>query len=305
MPLMSAVGRLLMRTGSLTLRVLPRHMALPAARRIGDACFVFQRSRRRIIESNLARIAATASPRDRRRLARSTCRQWAMAWVDVLRLQSMRREDIIGLIEPGSAAALCQLLNDALSQRRGAVIVSMHLSAFDLFGAYLAAAGWPVTSVAEDIEPKLFELWRKYRSASGLRLLSLRHSAIPLFRALKRGELVAVAADRHLMGPAVSVTFAGGHRRLPTGPAAFALKAGAPMIVACLVREAAGDGYAVFSRRVPLATTDPDEATRHVAAIFSELCQQHPDQWFVMQPDWLAPDDGNDTADAATVACRA
>jgi KDO2-lipid IV(A) lauroyltransferase len=109
-----------------------------------------------------------------------------------------------------------------------------------------------------------------------------------VYRALKRGEVVAIVADRAIDGPATHVDFCSGRRMMPTGPAAFALKAGAPIFVAAFVRRHPTDTqYLVLSRRLECASDNPVEVTGAMARAFGDLVAAHPDQWMVFQPGWL------------------
>lgn len=297
---------LLMPAGSALLRVIPRTVALSIARRVGDVCDVILRSRRAVIESNLVRTAPHASARERRRLARMTFRRFAMVWVDVLRMPAMSREEIVGLIDARAHVEARALFDQALSEGRGLVIVAPHLGGMELSGAYLAASGLTVTSVAEDTPVPEFEALQRYRSSAGVRLLPQRRAAVAAFRALERGEVVAVVADRLILGGSATVDFCGGRRLMPTGPAALALKAGAPIIVACMACEENGDRYTGLCQRVPLEGRDAVDVTRAIAAVFSEIIARHPDQWFVFQPQWLPAEESEliSTAAAEPVAVR-
>jgi KDO2-lipid IV(A) lauroyltransferase len=176
----------------------------------------------------------------------------------------------------------------ALAEGRGVMLVSPHLGCVDLAGAAAAALGWPMTSVAEAVAPRVFAALFRYRTATGLRLRSMRTAAVAVSRALKRGELVAIVADRAIDGPAVEVEFGAGRRMMPTGPAAFALKAGAPIVIAALVRQSNGGApYVGITRRLEVTSQDAETVTRAIAGVFSEIVMAYPDQWLVFQPGWL------------------
>lgn len=282
---MSRFAPFLMPCGSALLRVIPRAAALRLASAAGAVCCLVLRSRRATILANLSRTAPNATPAERHRLARSTFRHLAIVWVDLLRLPSLSHGEIRDLVNPESTDALRAVFTTALAEGRGAMVVSLHLGAMDVALAYLAANGWMVTTVGEDLEVGASAVWRRYRTSAGQRVVSQRLAAVSTFRALVRGEIVAVAADRVIAGSATEVDFCAGRRRLPTGPAAFALRAGAPLLLAYLIRH--GTGYTAVCRRLTDVGTDPVQLTRAMAGAFSEVVHRHPDQWFVFQPDWL------------------
>src|SRR5262249_47217297 len=134
-------------------------------------------------------------------------------------------------------------LDQALAGGKGVVIVTAHVGALDLAGIYLAACGYPISVVVEDLEPRLHGVWTRYRSVTGMRVLSRRHGALLAYRALTRGEIVALVADRLIDGPRLEVEFCGDRRVLPSGPAALARRAGAPIVFLQMTRRPDGSGY--------------------------------------------------------------
>lgn len=287
---MPTLWPLLMPLGTTLLRIVPLRVASWIAAAAGEVCFHVQRSRRRAVEANLDHIVPAAPATARRRLARATFRNFTAIWVDVLRLPLLPPQHVVTLIEPASRAAFRAHLNGLLAEGRGVLVVSAHLGAVDIGGACLSADGWAVTRVGEDIAPRLFDVWRRYRSSSGLRLLSQRRAAVTAFRALSRGDVVAVVADRAVRGPAAIVDLCGGRWLMPTGPAAYASKAGVPIVVACLVRQRADRRYHIVFRSLPAPGRDPIEITQAIATAFGEVIAHYPDQWFVFQPGWIAPE---------------
>jgi lauroyl/myristoyl acyltransferase len=275
--------------GTLVLRFLPRGAALVLASIVAEVWFrLGPTAGRRAVEQNLARLVAGAGPRERRRLARATFRHFAAVWVDFLRLPLLTRRTVSDLVCWETRAHL----DAALEQRRGVVLVSPHVGALDLAGVYLAALGYPISVVVEDIEPSLYRVWRRYRESTGMRVLSRRRGAIAVYRALRRGEIVALVADRLIEGPGLEVDFGGGRRVVPIGPAAFARKAQSPIVVMRIARESRGSGYDLVTEAAIAPSDTTEGLTRTIAAHLARLIQGHPDQWFVFQSDWLDADRG-------------
>jgi KDO2-lipid IV(A) lauroyltransferase len=283
---MSAMRALLPRLlplGTRLVRVMPYTVARAAAVSAALMACLLQRSRREAVLENLSHLAPGLSNAARRRLTRATFRNFALIWLDTLRLPSMSRGEFLALIDAEANDRYCALVNAALAEGHGALVLSAHLGAVDLSGA-LTAAWWPTTTVAEEIAPEMFDMLRRYRSATGLRVLPQSRSALGVVRALSRGEVVAVLVDRAIAGQAAEVELCGSRRLMPTGPAALALKTGAPIVLACLVAQpTARSRYTPVARRLEAATRDPVALTREIGAALGDIIRQYPDQWFVFQ----------------------
>jgi KDO2-lipid IV(A) lauroyltransferase len=268
--------------GTFVLRFLPRRVALAAAHVIADAWVVYDGARRRAIDDNLVRTAPALSDRHRRSLRRATFRHFAAIWVDFLRAPLLARRELSALVRWNTRANL----EAALADRQGVVIVTAHVGALDLAGIYLAANGYAISVIVEDTAPALYGVWRRYRECTGMRVLSRRRGAVAAYRALRRGEIVALVADRVIDGPFVEVDFCGDRRVVPSGPAAFARKAGAPIVVLQITRAADGSGYELVTH----PAIDPDGSTealtQTVAAHLATMVRRFPDQWFVFDAGW-------------------
>ena len=102
-----------------------------------------------------------------------------------------------------------------------------------------------------------------FREATGMRLISLKQAVIGTFRALKENRSVLLVADRVVgrgsMG--IELPFASGIRPIPTGPATFAIRSGAPTIIGHDVRATKPPGVAAAVRPEP-PTADDSAAAR-------------------------------------------
>ncbi len=151
-------------------------------------------------------------------------------WIDTFRMQSWSREELVERVEVVNQ----HLLTDPLDRGIGVIVSLPHAGNWDHAGAYFAAIGYPVVSVAEHLEPeKLFRKFLSYRESIGLEILDLNSRAIAqLAQRLRSGKLVALLGDRDLSRTAAEVSFFGKLARMPVGPALLSLQTGAPLITA-------------------------------------------------------------------------
>jgi KDO2-lipid IV(A) lauroyltransferase len=276
----------LIRAGTALLRFVPYGLARTAALAAADVCWALLPERRRILEENLRVTAPGRSNGERQRLVRKTFRNLALCSLDFLKLPLLSKEKVIDLVEIHGL----ENLDQALAGGKGAILVTGHLGNWDFAGAYLAALGYPIHAVAEDVEPEVYEVYEHYRGATGMKVLSLGRGALPALRVLKRKELLVLVGDRAIGTPGLPVAFCDGRRNLPEGPAAFALKSGAPLVIGYLVLNPKGS-----EKRYKGVVTPPldsqgraaAEFTQAIADALSRAIRKDPDQWFVFQPQWL------------------
>ena len=108
--------------------------------------------------------------------------------------------------------------------------------------------------------------------------------------AMGGNKVVALVADRDLAGSGVQVEMFGKIRRMPAGPAALALRTGAPL-VPCAVYSRPGGWLCVMRDPIHILATgdrraDVTAITQALAKEFEALISVEPADWHVFQPGW-------------------
>lgn len=282
--------RWLMPLGSLSLCLIPRGLGDKLAELLGRLSFLILRSRRAVIAHNLAQIMEVPSPREINRYASQTFRNLARCIHDFLRITYLKPRNWSSLVEFRGG----EHLSRALRAGRGAILVTAHLGNWDFGGAFLAASGYRLTAVVEPIGQGVTQAFNRYRGRTGMELVRLGET-FKMRRALRRNRVLVLVGDRDLTQTGVKIQFFRGHRRIPSGPAWWALRMGVPLLT----------GYAVLapkgSRRPYLVVVEPplpvNQSADHRSAVLSttqgilaritRAISNYPDQWFVFQPEWL------------------
>jgi KDO2-lipid IV(A) lauroyltransferase len=278
------------RTATSLLRVIPVPLARALAAAGGTLAWAIQGDRRRTLEQNMSYLAPGRSPSDQRRLARRAFRNLAVTAVDLFRLPNISAEEVRSLFEIRGL----EHVDAALARGRGLVVATAHLGPYELASACVAAMGYPIHGMVENLEPQVLEALATYRSATGVQLVNMKDGLRAAYRILGQNHILALVADRAIGDTrgAIEVPFAGGTRLLPVGPAVFAQTTGAGLITAfTLPNPNRGPRY-VIEFHPPLFAEGRDEAERVrlmkiVAQRMSEAVQRNPDQWFVFQPNWI------------------
>ncbi len=280
------------RAGTHLLRILPYGLARTLALGAGDLSWILLKERRKVLAENLSHTAPEKDEGARRRLVRATFRNFALCAVDFLRLPLLSREEVIRQVEIHGL----ENLDQALAQGKGAILVTGHLGNWDFAGAFLAALGYPIHAVGEDLDPETYAVYERYRGATGMKIISLSGAALPCLRVLKRKELLVLVGDRAIHGQGLTVDFCGGRRVLPEGPAAFALKTDAALVIGHLILNTGGSEKRYHGVISPVITPqavgaeDAQGFTQAISDALSEAVRHYPDQWFVFQPQWKKTD---------------
>lgn len=272
------------------MRVLPVPVARALGVLTGNAAWIAMADRRRILLDNLSRTAADRSPAERRRLVRRTFVNMAGAAVDQFRLPSISPQALRALFEIRGL----EHLDATQAKGRGTIVVTAHLGPYELASACVAAAGYKVHGMVENLSPAVMEALATYRSATGMQLVNMKDGIRAAYRILGAGEILALVADRAIgeARSAIELPFAGGIRRLPIGPAVFSQATGAPIITGFVTRHPNGHPRYLIEMHPPLYpqgrdTEERDRLTRCIVDRMSAAVTGHPDEWFVFQPDWV------------------
>lgn len=188
-----------------------------------------------------------------------------------------------------------QHLDAALAAGHGAIIVTPHFGNWDFAGAIVACRGYPIVAVADTFSPPSVDrLVRRTRERLGLGVIPLSGSGSlrELLRALRHNATIALVADRPQLDGGVEVTLFGARAWLPAGPARLALRSGAPILPAFVLRRPGDRTY--FGRiEPPVAftpsgdtTTDTRTLTQALASRLEPILRDYPDQWYMFRRMW-------------------
>lgn len=180
---------------------------------------------------------------------------------------------------------------DALAQGRGVILLTGHIGNWELLGAWLCRRGYPVYAVVQRNEdPEMEALIEESRQRIGLKTLSKSFGMRSSLQALREGAVVALLADQH--GGDCPVDFMGRRAMTFSGPAAFSLLSGAPIVPVVSFRKAP------FRHQVlalpPLAHPEGNRReqiralTCRANEVLESLIGLHPEQWLWLHRRWRA-----------------
>jgi KDO2-lipid IV(A) lauroyltransferase len=189
-------------------------------------------------------------------------------------------------------------LKVALTQGRGVICITPHLSHWELGGYVLASKGYPINILTLQEESRYLSRYEeRLRREAGIHTITINLREKPnlaileIARRLRSNEIVAMVADRIYEGQGVEIDFFGHPTLFPAGAVQLALETGATIIPVFVVLERKMKYWGIIGKPIPLRTdVDKKEAVRQgvqeIAKRFEEIISRYPDQWFNFFPYW-------------------
>jgi KDO2-lipid IV(A) lauroyltransferase len=191
-------------------------------------------------------------------------------------------------------AAMLDLLKTEVERGRGAVVLGLHMSSFDLSMMAIGAHGVPIQALTLADPGPGFQIQNRLRARAGIEVTPISSESLRLaIRRLKSGWTVFTGGDRPVHGEQALIEFFGRPSYLPVGPVRLATIAGAPVVVASCHHDPA-TGYAVeFTGPIEISRTgdrrrDILSNARRVASVIEAYVGAHPEQWLMFHRLWPA-----------------
>jgi lauroyl/myristoyl acyltransferase len=261
---------------------LPRRARLALARRLGRLAPRRMPAEREAVRSTLARVTGAEGSR-LDALTVATFTDFAMCFSDLVTTNRQPTERL------ASHLAIVEDRERAIRPEGGFISPSAHVGNWELAGRLLAGRTARTTHVvvAEE-EARELEQWVR-RSGDGVRFVTRSRPTISLelVAALRRGEVVAVQADRALgtRGDAL-IPFFGHPAPFPLGPYLLAGAVGVPLVPAFCLLEANYRYRIRVGEPISVQRGGEVEAARAWVAVLEGIVREHPTQWFNFFDIW-------------------
>jgi lauroyl/myristoyl acyltransferase len=260
---------------------LPRRARLGLARQLGRLAPRWMPLERAAIRNTLARVTGATGSR-LEALTVATFADFAMCFSDLVSTNRQPMARLVSQVDTVEGA-------ERVARGQGFISPSAHVGNWELAGRLLAGRTARTTHVvvAEE-EARELEQWVR-RDGDGVRFVTRSRPTVSLelVAALRRGEVVAVQADRALGTRGdVLIPFFGKPALFPLGPFLLASAVRVPMVPAfCLL----GADYR-YTVRVAEPFSVPRgeevEAARAWVAMLEGVVREHPTQWFNFFDIW-------------------
>jgi KDO2-lipid IV(A) lauroyltransferase len=121
---------------------------------------------------------------------------------------------------------------------KGVILMTGHLGNWEIGAAGFTTRGVPFDAVAKSMENSRFgDELMKARKGVGMGVINVDEAPTGVMDALRAGRAVAILADQNAHRGGIYVPFFGKLASTARGPALFALRSGAPMMLAIPLRD--------------------------------------------------------------------
>lgn len=276
-----------LRVGAGLVGLLPHSAVIWLGSLFGRVWYSLDGGRRRMATRHMERVLGSGS--DVAGASESVMKSYGRYFAEALWVRAQR---IPGLMEKTSVEGL-DLVVAARDEGNGMVFSVPHLGNWEVAAPVAAKVGIPVVAVAEDLpNSRITDWFTSMRNDIGIEIV-LATGRVEVMRQLEAAiadnKAVALLADRDLNGKGVEVEFFGENTTMPAGPAALAVKTGAPLFPVAAYFD--GDGHRVVVRpaiEVPEGKRSDQvkKMTQSMAGEFENLILAAPDQWHLVVPNW-------------------
>ncbi|OBB63915.1 phosphatidylinositol mannoside acyltransferase [Mycobacterium sp. 852014-50255_SCH5639931] len=242
------------------------------------------------LRKNLARVIGVPAAEVPDELMRASLASYARYWREAFRLPTMDHRKLASQLHESVAGQ--DNLAAALAAGRGAICALPHSGNWDMAGVWLAQTHGTFTTVAERLKPEsLYRRFIAFRESLGFEVLPLSGGERPPFEVLcerlRDNGVVCLMAERDLTRTGVQVDFFGEPTRMPAGPAKLAIETGAALLPSHCWFE---DDRSRVWMQPPLDCSSGDVGviTQALADQIAKNIAVHPEDWHMLQPQWLA-----------------
>jgi KDO2-lipid IV(A) lauroyltransferase len=246
--------------------------------------------RRAVAEANLALAFPERTAEARARILALHYRHLGQVACEYARLAELARAPGGEVI---AAARGLEHVEAARREGRGAILLGGHYGCIELLGAWLGRS-YPVDFVEKPLSnPKVDEIHTRLIAEAGVGYIPLGIGVRRIFAALRQNRCVAMVADQDARGDGVFVPFMGRLSSTPVGPAAIALRTGAPIVMGFITRRQ--DGRHEIDMLPPLrppvgeAPDDVRALTARHTACLEAWVRKHPEMWLWLHRRWKTP----------------
>jgi len=224
-----------------------------------------------------------------RKIAIGTYKSFAITLIETLYIPHISKTEMINSLKCFNL----DLLNKKIEEKKATVILSAHFGNWEYLSASLALQlNYPLNMLIKvQRNPYVTEFMDKARTKWSNVVIPLGTAVRQIFKALYENKIVIMAADQRGNVDGIRIEFLGISSAVYSGPAVFALKTNADIIIAISVRQP-DYSYKVEIAELPLNDL-PDnndakveEICRRYLNFLEKLIRQYPEQWLWMHKRW-------------------
>ncbi len=270
-------------------RLLPLRVAQHFGQRLGEFIYTTVKIRREVTYQNLRAAFPTKYMEELDTIALEAYRNLAITFAELLWFPRLNHSVLLHIVKIRNV----EVFEQVRRRGKGFIFMSGHFGNWELliFSISILFHSPLVVTAQEQRNRLVNALLNRYRSLSGNRIVTMDQSVRETLNALRQGQGVAMLADQSAPRERIYIDFFGRPAATFEGPAVFALRAGAPIIMAFLIRQK-NNSYEMVFEEIP--TSDLNEATeenireltqRHVK-VLERFVTEYPGHWLWLHKRW-------------------
>jgi len=183
------------------------------------------------------------------------------------------------------------LTTEILSNPNGAIVLSAHLSAFELQTQIVAMLGYSAMSVgSRPFDQRIGDIYADLRRRNGVKYYDRDGGMKNVLRNLKKGENFGVLLDQDATNEGVFVNFFGEEAFTPHMPVKIAIRYKIPLSQMFLIREK-GEKYVLYIQKIDVIETENEIESsilnlEKYSEKLEEFIKKYPEQWVWMHERW-------------------
>jgi KDO2-lipid IV(A) lauroyltransferase len=285
--------RIGMRLAIWAVKIIPRRLLYCIADSAAMLAFyLFRAFRTRSVENLRAALGNHASAREIHQIAQNSLKNFFRVFVEVAISLAADTEELRDMV----SVLGCEHLDAALAKGNGVVLLSAHLGNFFLLGTRLAITGYSIHVLVNQPRHGHFaELMDQYRLQVLQRTIHARprrEALKQVAKVLRRNEVAIVIADEYRRtGSGIRVPFFGRSVLARRGPATLALRTGAAVVPAYVIRDHDNKLKLMIEPEIELIRSERDksqigENILRLTEWLEKTVRSYPDQWNWMNIRW-------------------
>lgn len=269
-------------------RLLPLAVALKTGEFIGNSVYLIDKKHRAVAMDNLLHAFKTEKTEEElNSIIKNLYKNIGKGLMEFLCISRLSNGKIYRLVEVEGKANF----ENALAKNKGIVVIVPHFGNWELAGATFPTMARSVAIAFPQANQLTDRVINNIRRSSGLEVVFTGAGIKGVLKALKEKAAVGFLADQNAGDGGVFVNFFGRPASTAKGPAAFALKTGAPMIMGLMIRKPDGKYKLHITGEIIMEKTGDYEKdiiinTQKWSSLLENYIREYPDHWFWVHRRW-------------------
>ena len=281
-----------------SMRLLPRRLARAIGAAIGAAAFRGLRRLRRVGLRNLELAFPEITAQEREAILRSEYRNLGFLLAEFCKMPGYSAASASSFIRYEGLENYLK----ARERRKGVLVLTGHLGAWELSSFYHSLMGMPMGMVIRRLDNPLVDAFvNRIRCLHGNRVIHKDDFARGLIASMRAGETVGILMDTNMTPPqGVFVPYFGVLACTASGMARIAAKTGAAVVPGFLLWEEIERKYVLhFGEALEVIHTGDSEQdalvnTAAFTAAIERYVRRYPEQWLWMHRRWKTRPSGEE-----------